>query len=104
MLEQRHETRLRHLIGAWSLRATPGMRGQQAELLNENIEAVESALTAALREKLVNENYVQTLDELEALHRRVKHLARLGKPAAPRELTDLADKVEEAISSLKDRL
>lgn len=97
MLDPRHEKRLRHLIGSWSLRAQPGAKGQQAELLNENIKATEAALLEATKPV---PDVAAAVDELLSLQRELQHLIRIGKPLSRREMTQVAERITSAIAVL----
>lgn len=104
LLTESHENRLRHLIGSWSVRARPGMPGQQPQLLLGNIEAVEAALKASHMAALLADNFVQTQEALKFLKRDVQQMIRADKPVTPDALTGIVDQIDDALSALEDKL
>ncbi len=98
-----HEKRLRHLIGSWSLRARPGMPGQQPQLLLQNIEAVDGALAAIQRSAVIEAKFKDAVQTLSGVKRSVRHLMRRGKPTRA-DLIALSRKIDNALTALEDQL
>jgi hypothetical protein len=104
LLGSAHETRLRRLVGSWSLRAQPGAPGQNAALLRENIEALESALVAAKTAEYFADNVEQAMEILGPMRERVRSDIKSGKAYQTADLRDLADLLDEVVASFDDKM